>query len=734
MEPLPNVEEIDFQKHFQVLQRNWLPALGVFGMCVTIAFAYTFTIKPSYKAEGTLLIKTNSTSSLTGLGEAIGKIEALTQQNNPSDTQAKILVSNGIIQETIRQLNLKNNEGKLLPVKSFLTNLKVDSPKGTDILQVSYQDKNPELAAKAVNQLMNVYVGSNIRDNRSEAVTAGEFVNKELPSASATVQTLESQLRKFKEENKIIALQEEARTSVEVISRLEEQITQAQARLLDTTARVKALKKQASIESEQAVASTSLNQVPGIQQIILQLQESQSRLAVEKSRFNPGHPTVVNLQERTNALRNLLQERIRQVGGRKVQGGNLQVGELRQKLMENYAQAEAERAGLVKQVASLSAQKQFYRERANTLPRLEQKQRELERKLKAAQATYENLLSRQQEIQAAENQKIGNARIVSYAIVPDTPTGPSKMLVMVAGVFVGVFAGAIAAFCLDLVDRSVKTVREAKELFQYTLLGVIPTVAVKNGKKNSDQQGIHNQIPKVFGREIPLYPTGDSYQMLQANLKFLSSDKKLKAIVVSSSVSQEGKSEVAANLALAMAQVGKRVLLVDADMRHPVQHHVWGLTNAVGLSNIIVDKVDSHIAIQEVMPNLFALPSGVLPPNPVALLDSKRMAALVSSFAEKYDVVIFDTPALSGTADAAVLSKLADGILLVVRPGILDWNSANAAKEFLTQSGQNVLGMVINGVNIRREADSYFYYTRGVEATSSKEVAKETLVSGIKEI
>ena len=201
--------------------------------------------------------------------------------------------------------------------------------------------------------------------------------------------------------------------------------------------------------------------------------------------------------------------------------------------------------------------------------------------------------------------------------------------------------------------------------------------------------------------------------------------------MVTSSVTKEGKSEVAANLAVAMAQVGRRVLLVDADMRHPIQHHIWEMTNSCGLSNVIVDQVPIPLAVQEVMPNLYVLPSGVVPPNPVALLDSKRMASLMASFAEDYDCIIFDTPTLAGTADAAVLSKLSDGILLVARPGVLDWNSANATKEFLTQSGQNVLGMVINGVNIKNEPDSYFYYTRSsVESASpSRTFVGEKLVS-----
>ena len=201
--------------------------------------------------------------------------------------------------------------------------------------------------------------------------------------------------------------------------------------------------------------------------------------------------------------------------------------------------------------------------------------------------------------------------------------------------------------------------------------------------------------------------------MLQANLKFLSFDKELKSIVVTSSVSKEGKSEVAANLAVAMAQVGRRVLLVDANMRHPIQHHIWGMTNAVGLSNVMVDMVaPDAVLLQEVMPNLHVIPSGVVPPNPVALLDSERMAALVAVFTEEYDFVIFDAPPVGGTADAVVLGQLTDGILLVVRPGVVDVASASAAKEFLTQSGQNVLGMVINGVNVKLEPDSYFHYSR----------------------
>jgi len=199
--------------------------------------------------------------------------------------------------------------------------------------------------------------------------------------------------------------------------------------------------------------------------------------------------------------------------------------------------------------------------------------------------------------------------------------------------------------------------------------------------------------------------------MLQANLRFLSSDKEIKAIVVTSSVPQEGKSEVSANLAVAMAQVGRRVLLVDADMRRPSQHHIWKLTNSSGLSNILVGDTDFNLAVQEVMPKLDVLTSGIIPPNPVALLDSKRMASLIETFSKNYDFVIVDTSPLAGVADAPILGKMADGILLVVRPRVVDYPKAKAAKEFLLSSGQKVLGLVANGVTPKNEPDSYFYYT-----------------------
>ncbi|MEL6326245.1 MAG: CpsD/CapB family tyrosine-protein kinase, partial [Cyanobacteria bacterium J06626_23] len=171
----------------------------------------------------------------------------------------------------------------------------------------------------------------------------------------------------------------------------------------------------------------------------------------------------------------------------------------------------------------------------------------------------------------------------------------------------------------------------------------------------------------------------------------------------------EGKSEVCANLAASIAQTNRRVLLVDGDMRSPQQHHLWNVLNATGLSHVLVGEGQLRDAVQPINENLSLLTAGVVPPNPLALIDSERMASLLATFNEQYDYVIIDTPALAGTADAAVLGSLADGILVVMRPRWVTYDGALSAKTLLTRSGANVLGIVANGADLKIESSEYVY-------------------------
>ncbi|PLZ97207.1 lipopolysaccharide biosynthesis protein, partial [Fischerella thermalis CCMEE 5328] len=384
---------------------------------------------------------------------------------------------------------------------------------------------------------------------------------------------------------------------------------------------------------------------------------------------------------------------------------------------------KAERQGLEKKIRTLSNIRANYQQQLAMMPSLEKKQQALERRLEAAKTGYENLVTRLQEIQVAEKQTIGNARIVQPAQIPKKPViSKTKILLAGGSIFAGVLLSIAAAFFVDLIDRSLKTVKETETFFGYTLLGLIPKYKLNNSVSGVQQieAGVY---PQVITTTSPRTVVHEAYQMLQANLKFIS-HRKVRKIVVTSSVTAEGKSEVSANLAAVIAQSGKRVLLVDADMRKPTQHHLWGLINSVGLSHLLVGQGVFSQAVQKVTEFLAVLTAGVIPPNPLALIDSEGMTSLVDIFAENYDYVIFDTPPLAGIADAAVLGKMADGILLVTRPGVLDAPSAAAAKSLLERSEANVLGIVANAVNAKQEPSSYFYYSNLRDRNSTADLER----------
>jgi polysaccharide biosynthesis transport protein len=381
---------------------------------------------------------------------------------------------------------------------------------------------------------------------------------------------------------------------------------------------------------------------------------------------------------------------------------------IQQQLTDDLIQLEARNIGLNQQLNYLLQVEQQQKVKASQMPQLEQRLRQLERKLGASQATYQLLLQQLQTIELAENQNIGNVRVISYAIVPEQPVS-SRSISLLASIVLAGLAAAGVIYVLEITDKSLKTIEEIKKLFGYTWLGVIPALERLNLEQVSESNG-DSVIPKLIVRDYPSLAVSESYRMLQSNLKFLSSDRQVKTIVVTSSSSKEGKSTVSANLASAMAQVGHKVLLIDADLHNPIQHHIWNTYNENGLSNVIAEQLDLKIAIQEVMPNLELLTSGVIPPSPATLLDSQRMRILMDYWAERYDFVIIDTPSMDMAADAPIMGRMADGVLLVVKPGAIERAKANFTKEILEQSGQNILGIVFNGVSPNSEPHTYYYH------------------------
>jgi polysaccharide biosynthesis transport protein len=715
---------VDFREYLLIARKRWLPMLLVSSSIFGLSIFFTLSQKPIYQAEGKLRFdKLNNISSLSGIAEKAGELSGLTSLSNPLETEAEVIRSNPLVEKTISALNLRDKKDKPLKIENFLKKIKIKPVKGTDILELSYGSTNPKEASLVVNTLMAHYLENNIRTNRAEAKAAREFLTTQLPQLERQVSQSEMAVRKFKEKNKVVALQEEAKAGVEGLKNLSEEITKAESEFAAANTRSQALQGQLELNTKQAVNLSTLSQSPAIQQVLTEYQKVQDQLAVEKSRYTDQHPSVINLERKEEALKRQLELRVGQNvdnidNGKSISDKNLQIGELKQSITSDLVKSEVERLALQNRVTVLNNAFSVYQGRLGVLPKLEQEQRELERKLQVAQSTYQQLLKQLQEVQVIENQNIGNAKVVSDARIPDTPVSPKVALNLALGGFLGVLLGAGTAFILEAIDKSLKSVEEAKRLLDYPLLGTIPLLDKKSNPSLED-------LPELMVLNHPYSGISSSFEMLQTNLGLSVSDKNLKVIVVSSSIPGEGKSFVCANLAVAMAQLGRKVLLIDGDMRRPRQQEVWQLMNLRGLSNVLVGQLDLENATQEALVTMEILTAGTLPPNPLALLDSQKMENLVKEVSEKYDFVIIDAPPLTAVADPLTIGKFVDGMLLVVRPGVATRETIKTAKSLLEQSGTKVLGMIANGITTQSGYGGYYYGKYGNKYYSDKKIAKD---------
>jgi capsular exopolysaccharide synthesis family protein len=704
----------ELQHCWLAVKRRWLPAITVFGSMVGCSILVAGLQKPVYTAEGKLLFRLDRTPSLVGVGQAMEEVDSLAPQSNPMRTEMEVLSSTPLVQKAIDALHLKDNQGEPLEPRDFVEkNLQLKVVKTTDVLSLTYKSHNPHEAAAVVNQLMALYIEHSILSNRADTSAAGDFIAKQLPATQAAVRQTEATMRRFREQNHIVDLDKEAETTVAAIANLNNQMDQIRWQLANTKGEVAALRDRVGLDSKTALDLSTVSQSEGVQKALAELQTVEAQLAVQRTKFRASAPPIVSLERQRAALKTVLQNRIGNTLGanRQVPTQNLQLGSLRQELIKNLVQAEVNRWQLDSQLQALLKTQATYQRRAQMLPRLEQDHRELQRQLDAAQSTYQSLLKKMQEVKVVENQTMDRVKVLESAIVPDRPSLKKPILLIALGIVLGSLGAGAAIVWLEVKDDSLKTLRELRDLFGYPLLGVIPAFVQQPSPRKPEAED--SDVPELLVNRMPQSLVSESYRMLQANLKFLiSSDQALKVITVTSSVPQEGKSTTVANLAAAIAQLGHRVLLVDADLRHPLQHHIWEVNNKAGLSHMLVGEASleiAEIAVKTGMTNLDILTAGAVPPNPLALLQSQRMSKLIRSMSEAYDFVIIDSPPLVAAADALALGNLTDGVLVVARPGVVNAVSALTAKESLLRSGQTILGLVVNGVILKNEPDSYFH-------------------------
>ncbi|MCX7708093.1 MAG: polysaccharide biosynthesis tyrosine autokinase [Anaerolineae bacterium] len=325
----------------------------------------------------------------------------------------------------------------------------------------------------------------------------------------------------------------------------------------------------------------------------------------------------------------------------------------------------------------------------------------LETSLAQYRTTYSSLVASYQQAKLTESQSINNIVIAEPATLPTIPIRPRTSTNTLLAAVVGAMIALGAAFLIEYLDDTVKTPDDISRVSGLSTLGAIARLK---------EAGSGRQLIAWLRTKAP---ETEAYRTLRTNIQFSSVDKPIRTLLVTSSGPEEGKSTTTANLAVVLAQTGQRVVVVDADLRRPVQHKVFGVPNNTGLTTALLNgdniHLDGHLQPTEIH-NLQVLTSGPIPPNPSELLGSHRMAKLIETLAREADIVLFDSPPVLAVTDAAVLGRQVDGVLLVADAGATREHALASATEELRKTGANVLGVALNRLDARRGGYYYYYY------------------------
>ncbi len=702
------------------IQRRWVPASAAFLVMTLGMFSLISKQKVIYQAEGKLRFERNSsTAQITGLMKELGELSPLGDKSNPISTEIEVLKTTPILKETIEKLNLKNKKGEPISSSDFLASITVTEVRGTDVVKVVYKDANSDLALKAVDTLMEVYIQHNIQSHRQQTAAARKFLEEQIPKAELHLRSSASALRQFKEANQMPSFEKDSIGTMEGLTAIDRNIVESRSQLAASSASSANLRSRLGMSSDRALALTAMAQSASVQTALKETQQLESQLAIAQGKYQNDHPAIQTLKAKLTEARGILDRRVAEVpsGLNPRTDGDLQFGTFQQEITKELVATEGKRQSIEQQLATLTAQRDRLNDHALELPALEETYRGLERSLQADQTTYAHLLQKISEVRMAENQNVGNAQIIAAAEVPELLEKAKSGLM--AGGLLGLLAAAVTIYLLEALDQSIKTVDRSCETFGFPLLGVIPHMGTGptqfSPAKFSPTQWFRPtpaipKIPSLIVKDSPRSATSAAFRMLQSNLIFAGTGQSPRSIAITSAMPQEGKSTIAANLAVSVSQLGKKVLLIDADLHAPFQHQIWDVPSAIGLTTVLVGQTELQQAVVTVLPDLDLLPAGILPPNPSALLGAQSMANLLDRAMRQYDFVILDTPPISIAADAAVLGKWSDGVVLVVRAGQLKTQQATFAKTCLDQSGQKVLGQVVNDVIAKQEPHSTYYF------------------------
>jgi polysaccharide biosynthesis transport protein len=718
--------------YWRVLVKRLWVILGVLAFMLAASVIVSLRTTPMYRAAGQITF--NKPSSWLGFNE--------TPQGNVSEvddsadlaTQVRILQSNSLALWVIRQLQLDqepqfkssranlplldNNTGSMEPLKitnkeetqlvnGFKDNLKVMIIPDTRVLDIRFSSPDPRLAADVVNTLVNAYMEQNLKSNFGSTTQAAQWLSKQLSDLQVKVEISEEKLVRYQKEHGIVGTDEKQNIITSKLDELNKELTGAEG---------DRIQKQAIYEltlSGDPEAVSTVSQNGFLQSLRGQQADLKNQLAQATVQLGSAYPRVVELKNRMQQLDGTIDAELRKTVSRI---HNDYVGALgREKMLRQALEQQKEDANQLNQNAI----------EYNLLKRDADSNRQL----------YESLMQKLKEASLSAGLSSTNVHIVDLASPPLAPFAPDIPRNLGIGFLIGLTSGVALAFVIEAADNTVRTSEQAEAIASLPSLALVPFAkngplrAAKNGRRLLPSGLQNDDDVAALAHTRPNSEIAEAYRALRTSILLSLPDAPPKIILVTSPLPEDGKTTASVNSAIVLAQEGRRVLLVDADLRRPAVHKVLRITAAAGLTTVLAGNAvpESVILPSPQLPNLFLMPAGPSSPHPSELLSSSRMKHLLAQWRETFDHVIIDSPPALALTDAVRLSVEADAVLLVIRSAKTSKAALRRVTAMLAQVNANVLGIVINALDPRSpDQDDYYSYYSGSKYAEAYYEAEET--------
>jgi len=691
-----------------VLKRRSVPALATFAAVISGAFAYLSVAPNVYQAHARLML-TGKQVSVSELGRDLTQVgNAVPGGSSPLADRAELVKSQRVLEKAISIFNsqyAQSTEDKPLGGEEELVgeylrkDLSVKIVPATNILKLSYENKDPLLAASLLNAVSAAMVEYDIKAISSEATKVKEFLeNKQVPMARAKLQQAEAAENRYRQASGIVSFSQQTESLVKNLASLEQEertLTALLQQARSQSASLQGITDAGSLGSAYSSVRSGMDEE--ISKMRANLAELEQQLVEARLRFTENHPQLIQLVEKRDALRQMYQQELARVSSssKAVAADKIASDKLSQDFTSKLITNEIERLAIERKLATVQAQTSDLQARLAQLPIKQQPLTTLMRQREEAASRLKFLQSKLEEARIAQAQKVSNIRIIESAKVPKLPSSPKKTVVLGLAAFFGGILATGVILLLELMDNTLRDAREAEEILNLPLLGVLPRLPGKT---------LVLEPADRFLDEVGLV---EPYRMLFKTLEFRSNV--LDKIVVSSTISGEGKSVVVSHLAAVSAMLSRKTLIIDADLRRPVQHTLFNLAPKPGITEIIEGGRSLYAAIQKTnVENLDVLTCGELQGRPSQLLESPMMKSILEEAAKEYDLVVIDTPPISACADASTLGKQSDGVVLVTRPSFTNKEMLQRAVSELTSNQIPILGVVVNGMSSLTE--KYYRY------------------------